>query len=408
MAREDAPGDQRLVAYLLTNDGAELDVAALRSQLSVHLSDYMVPNAFVALAAWPLTPNGKLDRKALPVPGQDAVATGEYEAPEGDVETALAAIWQELLGLDRISRHDHFFKLGGHSLLAVRLVARVRQRFGAELAVRDLFAQPTLAAVAALVARSRSGAADAMVAVDRSAALPLSWAQQRLWFLDQLDAAAGCRVSHPGGLPPGRFARYGGPAGRHGPDRRAPRIAAHQLCRRWRRRPGPALCRAGLRFLPALKHDLRALSGAERDSAVLQICADEMAARFDLAQGPLIRGQLLRVTDDEHILLVTQHHIISDGWSLGVLMDEVQALYNAFSQGQPDPLAPLALQYADYAAWQRNWLQGEVLDQQVAFWKSHLLGAPALLSLPTDRARPGKQSFASGALALSLPSELSA
>ncbi|MGQ5336344.1 condensation domain-containing protein, partial [Xanthomonas arboricola pv. corylina] len=226
---------------------------------------------------------------------------------------------------------------------------------------------------------------------DRSVALPLSWAQQRLWFLDQLDPAAGLAYHIPAAL------RLQGTLDVVALQATLDRIVARHESLRTRfvqgeDEDGPvqqfALQTVGF----ALEQvDLSDLPADAQQAMVEQRSAQEAIAPFDLAVGPLIRGQLLRLSAQEHVLLVTQHHIVSDGWSIGVMIGEVSQLYSAFIQGQPDPLPPLAIQYADYAVWQRQWLQGEALQQQLEFWREHLTGAPALLELPTDRPRPAVQ-----------------
>jgi len=241
---------------------------------------------------------------------------------------------------------------------------------------------------------------------DRSKPLPLSWAQQRLWFLAQLDPAAGFAYHMPAAL---RLeGRLNGTALKAALDRI---VARHEDLRTTFAgadgQPVQVIGPADTGFALA-KHDLIELRGHEQRAAIDRIAADEAATPFDLEQGPLIRGQLLRLAEQEHILLVTQHHIVSDGWSTGVLVREFSALYAAFSQGQDDPLPPLAIQYADYAAWQREWLSGAVLQQQIDYWKSHLAGAPALLELPTDRPRPAQQSYAGGRCRVALPASVSA
>jgi amino acid adenylation domain-containing protein len=406
LAREDVPGDKRLVAYLVAQDGATLDASALRNALAGVLAEYMMPSAFVTLDSLPLTANGKLDRRALPAPDQSALATREYVAPEGAIEQALAAIWQELLGVERVGRHDHFFELGGHSLLAVQMVSRLRQRLDIELPLRALFAQPTLEGLATAVDQAGQSTLSAIPPADRSAALPLSWAQQRLWFLDRLDHAASAAYHMPAAL------RLRGALDRNALRATLDRIVARHEGLRTTFASGPdgpvqVIAPADCGFALA-EHDLRALASSEREQALAQLRAAETAAAFDLAAGPLIRGQLIRLADDEHILLVTQHHVISDGWSAGILVKEVGALYTAFSQGQADPLPPLAIQYADYAAWQRQWLQGDSLHKQVEFWRTHLEGAPALLELPVDRPRPAVQSHAGDRVALAIPADVSA
>jgi amino acid adenylation domain-containing protein len=406
IAREDKPGEKRLVAYVVMQGGVELSAASLREELSKVLADYMVPSAFVSLEALPLTPNGKLDRRALPAPDQSAVITRGYEAPVGELEVTLAEIWQELLGLERVGRHDHFFELGGHSLLAVQVVSRLRQRLRVEVALRELFAQPTLGEFAKIVAQAGHGAQPPLLPADRTEPLPLSWAQQRLWFLDQLDQAASAAYHIPAAL------RLSGKLNQWALQAALDRIVArHESLRTTfvsvEGTPTQVIARAEIGF--ALRHqDLSSLEGSAQEAAVTELAVAEGSQSFDLTTGPLIRGQLLRLADDEHVLLVTQHHIISDGWSIGVLVRELSALYSAFSQEEPDPLPELTIQYADYAVWQRQWLAGEVLQKQVDYWREHLGGAPALLELPTDRPRPGGQSYKGSSMPMTLSPELTA
>ncbi|NHZ35817.1 non-ribosomal peptide synthetase, partial [Massilia rubra] len=402
-------GDARLVAYLTArpeSDASALEPGALRQALLAHLPEYMVPGAFVTLAALPLTPNGKLDRKALPAPDGAALALARYAAPQGATEQALAAIWQELLGVERVGREDHFFDLGGHSLLAVQLASRVRQRMGAELPLRTLFARPLLRELAGSLAQLACAPLAPMAAASRAAPLPLSFAQQRLWFLDQLDHAAGAAYHMPAGL------RLSGQLDTDALVRALDRIVArHESLRTcfvevdgmpWQR-----IGAAG-QGMALARHDLSHLRGHEQEQALAAQAQDESAAPFDLARGPLIRARLLRLGEREHVLLVTQHHIVSDGWSVGVLVREFAALYTAFRQALEDPLAPLAIQYADYALWQRDYLQGEALERQRGFWSAHLAGAPALLELPTDHPRPARQSHTGASVAFALPAALTA
>ncbi|MCK9708551.1 amino acid adenylation domain-containing protein [Pseudomonas syringae pv. syringae] len=408
LVREQRPGDKRLVAYLTAREGAVLSAAQLREQLSQGLAEYMIPSAFVTLARFPLTPNGKLDRRALPAPEDDAYASRGYEAPAGDIEHALAQIWQALLGLERVGRHDHFFELGGHSLLAVQLVSRLRQRFEVEVALRDVFAEPTLQGLARQVANARLSAQTPLTLVDRDLPLPLSWAQQRLWFLDQLDRAAGAAYHIPAGL------RLRGRLDRDALQATLDRIVArHETLRtHFALHEGQAIqvIAPATQGFALITHDLRALDSAAQHKtqdetqheAVERLAGEEALAPFDLSRGPLIRGRLVQLSETEHILLVTQHHIVSDGWSTGVLLHEIGMLYRAFSQGLADPLPALAFQYVDYAAWQRQWLQGETLQTQVEFWRQHLSGAPALLELPTDHRRPPLRSYAGGRVSLAL------
>ncbi|GAB3356937.1 amino acid adenylation domain-containing protein [Lysobacter tyrosinilyticus] len=404
LAREDNGSEKRLVAYVVAEDtNTTLSVSELREQLSRELAEFMVPSAFVQLEKLPLTPNGKLDRKALPAPDQSAVASRAYEAPVGEVEQVLAGIWQELLGLERVGRHDHFFELGGHSLIAVQLVTRVRELMGLELGLRDVFARATLQDMAGALVDSDAVAMPPIVPVDRNSDLPLSFAQQRLWMLDQLDHAAGSAYHMPLTL------KMTGALDRAALQTALDRIVArHESLRtRFESVNGVPLQRVSEQGTFSLvDYDLRNLDAAAQKTAIDEHSITEAHELFDLSTGPMIRGRLLRLSEQEHVLLVTQHHIISDGWSHGVLLREVKALYTAFSQGQPDPLPELAIQYADYATWQRQWLQGEVIEGQVDYWREHLSGAPALLELPTDRPRPPVQSYSGDRIDVNLSAAL--
>ncbi|WP_248796185.1 non-ribosomal peptide synthetase [Pseudomonas sp. MWU13-2105] len=394
LARDDLSQGKRLIAYLIAKPSVRLEVAALRKQLGATLPDYMIPSAFVSLAAYPLTGNGKLDQDALPAPDLDAMSERGYSAPEGATEHALAQIFQELLGLERVGRHDGFFELGGHSLLAAQLVSRVRQQLGGEMMLRQLFSHPSVAELARVVGGLQATDHDSIGPVERNAPLALSFSQQRLWFLDQLDPGASSAYHMPMSL-----------LLRGDLDRAALKAALDRLVERHEslrttfarhgEQPVQIIAAADCGFV-LVEQDLRTLSYEQASLSASRIGNSEATAPFDLHQGPLIRGRLLRLADDEHVLLITQHHIISDGWSVGVLVKEFAALYQAFSQQQEDPLPALSIQYADYAAWQRRTFTGERLAEQAEFWRGHLGGAPALLSLPTDRPRPAVQSYRGG------------
>jgi hypothetical protein len=343
----------------------------------------MVPAAYVMLAEFPLTPNGKLDRKALPAPDADAYSTREYEAPVGEVENALARIWADVLKLERVGRHDNFFELGGHSLLAVTLISHVHRGLEGAVVVRDLFQFPVVAAFAELVKGAARSEELAIVPASRAEALPLSFAQQRLWFLAQMEG--GSEAYHiPLGL------RLAGPLDRDALKRALDRIVSrHEALRtsferieeQTVQRIAPPDCGFTLQEHDLCGH-LEAAAGLDRRMA------EEAVAPFDLENGPLIRGQLFRLAEQGHVLAITMHHIVSDGWSMRVFTEELSTLYRAYCAGQEDPLPPLAIQYADYAVWQRQWLTGEVWQRQSEYWRRTLEGAPALLELPADR--PGR------------------
>ncbi|HEU4882537.1 MAG TPA: condensation domain-containing protein, partial [Longimicrobium sp.] len=401
LAREDVPGDMRLVAYVAGDETVSVD--ALRAHLAERLPAYMVPAAFVRLDALPQTPNGKVDRKALPAPEGEAFGTRGYEAPSGVTEQAVAAIWAELLGTERVGRGDDFFRLGGHSLLGVRVVSRIRQVLGVEAEPGDLFERPVLADFARGLQTAARAVGTAIAPVDRTGTLAPSFAQQRLWFLEQM-GNLGSTYHIPVRL------RLTGALDRDALVRALDRVVARHDALRTTfpavdGEPVQRIASAETSAFTLVEHDLHASADAETE--LLRLMRDEMAAPFDLARGPLIRGRLVRMAADEHVLLLTMHHIVSDGWSVGVLHRELGALYAAFARGDADPLPPLAMQYADYAAWHRRAVEGDVLEAQGAYWTETLAGAPELIELPVDRPRPPRQDFAGASLKVELDAELS-
>ncbi|HEX6910409.1 MAG TPA: amino acid adenylation domain-containing protein, partial [Longimicrobium sp.] len=397
VAREHGPGDVRLVAYCV---GEPVEAEALRAHLSERLPEYMVPAAYVQLDALPVTPNGKVDRKALPAPEGDAFATRGYEAPAGETEQALAEIWSDVLGVERVGRRDHFFALGGHSLLVARVVSRVRQVLGAQVEFGAVFEHPVLRDLAEALAAAGRAELPPIGRADRGARLPLSHAQQRLWFLEQMGGLGSAYHMS-------KRMRLRGALDREALGRALDRLVArHETLRTTfavvdgepEQRIAPET--AGLALVE------RDLAGRPDDAA--RVMADEAAAPFDLERGPLVRALLLRLADDDHVLLLTMHHVVSDGWSAGVLADELSALYAAFREGRPDPLPALPIQYADYAAWQRRWVADEVLERQAAYWTRTLAGAPALLEVPTDHPRPARPDHAGASLRVMLDEPLTA
>ncbi|CDG80827.1 non-ribosomal peptide synthetase [Janthinobacterium agaricidamnosum] len=407
-AREDAPGDTRLVAYLVPQaGGAALDPVLLRTALLQTLPEYMVPAHFIALVRLPLTPNGKVDSRALPAPGASR-SEAAYVAPATPVEQALAAIWAEVLGLDKVGAQDNFFALGGHSLLATQVMSKVRVAFGAELPLRVMFEAPSVAALAQRIVPAQRHDAPATIPPARAtigdAAPPLSFAQQRLWFLDQLEPGSAL-YNIPAAL------RLGGRLDVAALRRTINQIVARHAVLRttFAARDGAPVQLVAPRLELGLPlTDLGGLAPAEREARAHALAGAEAAAPFDLARGPLIRAALLRLDDSEHVLLFTVHHSVADGWSIGVLVREVAALYAAYAdgawvEGQASPLAPLPLQYGDFAHWQRTWLSGAVLQRQLDYWRAQLAGAPALLALPTDRPRPPLQSYRGATLPFDVP-----
>ncbi|MEP7123627.1 MAG: non-ribosomal peptide synthase/polyketide synthase, partial [Byssovorax sp.] len=394
LAREDTPGDRRLVAYLVVRGEKAPPASALRAFLELQLPAYMVPAAFVTLPEFPLSATGKLDRGALPAPEGHALSERAYTAPRGPVEESLAGIFAEVLhlGAGSVGAHDGFFELGGHSLLATQAMSRLRAAFGVELPLRSIFDAPTPAELAHLVEgalipgqRAALGAsAPPLVRAGDGRATALSFAQERLWFLAQLDPGDPAYLVLLGMRLEGRL------------DRAALGRALAEIMRRHEvlrttfasvdGKPHAVIHADFTLDLP--ETDLRALARQDRDEAVRQASVDEAARPFDLGQGPLIRARLLAFGDDDHALFLSMHHVVADDWTLAVLMREIGALYTAFHAGEASPLVDLAVQYADYAVWQRRWLEGPALDEQLGYWTRHLEGAPRILSLPTDRPRP--------------------
>nr|QEO74274.1 condensation domain-containing protein [uncultured bacterium] len=379
----------------------------VRAFLHEKLPEYMVPSAFVMLDSLPLTPNGKVDRQALSLLRKERVEQAEeHVAPRTPTEEVLAGVWARVLRLERVGVHDNFFALGGHSLLATQLISRVREAFQVELPLRSLFESPTVEGQAGQIEAARADERRAqtlpLARVARTAEMPVSFAQQRLWFIDQLTPGHGL---------------YNIPVAvrlRGALDVEALGQSVSEIIRRHEalRTSFPVVDGQPVQVIhPAPSEslsvvDLRELSEAERDAEVRRLSSEEGARPFDLARGPLVRLSLLRLGDADHVLLCTMHHIISDGWSIGVLIRELTALYEAFSGGRPSPLPELPIQYADYAHWQRQWLESEVSEAQLAYWKKQLAGAPPLLELPTDHLRPAVQTYRGATYSFALGREL--
>ncbi|HEV7514699.1 MAG TPA: condensation domain-containing protein, partial [Thermoanaerobaculia bacterium] len=385
LAREYAAGSQALVAYVVPCEAAAGGPALatiLRGDLGRRLPDYMVPSRFVVLERLPLTPNGKIDRKALAVLGTLTPGMEGEGAPAGTVtprtpgEEILVGIWEQLLDIGKVGVYDNFFELGGHSLLATRLAVCVQQAFGVALPLRWVFEAPTVAALAARIAGAQSvlGApAPAIVPMSpasREAALPLSFAQERLWFIDQFEPGRAAynvplALRAQGVLDVGLLgAALAEVVRRHEALRTTFAVAGGQAVQ----------VIAPERSVPLPVVDLSALPEAVRDPLAERLLAAGAWRPFDLAAGPLLRAMVLRLEPEEHTLLITLHHIVSDGWSMEVLIREIVILYRAFWEGRPSPLSPLPIQYADFAVWQRQWLTGEVLEAQLAYWRERLAG----------------------------------
>ncbi|HSF43598.1 MAG TPA: amino acid adenylation domain-containing protein, partial [Thermoanaerobaculia bacterium] len=387
VASEDARGDRRLVAYVVPSE-EPVPVRELRELLRGRLPEPMVPSAFVTLSSLPRTANGKIDRRSLPAPDLAAGSAERSSVPPRSLsELELVGLFEDLLGIRPVGVTDDFFELGGHSLLATRLMSRVRERFRAELPLRALFESPTVAALAervdAAVREGEAVSAPPLVAVPRDRPLRLSFAQQRLWFLHQLDPGSPAynlpqAFTVSGALDVAAFARALSEV-----------VRRHEVLRTvFRMVDGePRQVVLPAEPVPVPGVDLSDLAEEPFQAMVRRLAREEAQTPFDLEQGPLLRCTVLLRSGLERVVLLTMHHVVGDAWSIGVLIRELSALYEAFRQGEASPLPELAIQYGDFAEWQRIWLQGEVLETQLRFWTSRLAGTESRASLPLDRPR---------------------
>ncbi|HEX2187796.1 MAG TPA: amino acid adenylation domain-containing protein [Longimicrobiaceae bacterium] len=405
VARDDAAGGKLLAAYWVPAGGDAAPAAAeLRAWMRERLPEYMVPSAWTSLDAFPLTPSGKTDRRALPEPGPVLAEGGERAAPRTHTEEAVAAIWAEVLGTGPVGIHDHFFDLGGHSLRAAQIVARVRSAFRVELPMGALFDAPTVAELAALVDAGGSGADDAppLLPVPRDQPLPLSLSQEAIWFFQELAP----------GMKSYNFQasfRFRGRLDADALERSLAEIVRrHEIFRTTFHDEGGRALQTVHPAGPVLcpRFDLRSLSPEERAAGVERHMAEEFGTPFDLGRLPLIRWRLLRLADDEHLLLQVEHHFVHDGWSFAVYLGELVALYSAFARGEPSPLPEPTVQFADFAVWHRRLMEGERARADVAYWKDALTGADPVLELSTDRPRPASMSFRGGSLRTRMPPEV--
>ena len=386
--------DNQLVAYLVA---AETDAEALKTVLREQLPDYMVPAHLIFLDRMPLNPNGKLDRQALPKPDASQ-AQQDWVAPVTELEQQVAAIWADILGAERVGLNDHFFEMGGHSLLAMQVISRLRNLLGREVPLRSLFEQPRLHGFVASVLADAVNAqplAPPMLAVGRGQPLPLSYAQERQWFLWQLDPHSAA-YHIPGTL------RLKGHLDTAALQRSFDTLVArHESLRTHVQQDGERAVQ-----VIAAHADVQILR-LDADEAGLQALVEaQIAEPFDLQHGPLMRVSLLRLAADEHVLVLVQHHIVSDGASMQVMVDELVQLYAAYSQGQALQLPDMALQYADYASWQRGWMEAGEKHRQLDYWRERLGGEQPVLELPLDHARPTLQSHRGASLDISVPPAL--
>ncbi|MBW4508478.1 MAG: amino acid adenylation domain-containing protein [Scytonematopsis contorta HA4267-MV1] len=422
IAREDQPGNQYLAAYVvmqspLPTPPSPLPIphsplpTLLSEYLKEKLPDYMIPGAFVQMESIPLTPNGKVDRRALPMPNFQISLSDNFVPPSTPNQEILAKLWGEVLNLkQQVGVHDNFFELGGNSLLATQVISRLRSRIGIEVTLRSLFEKPTVAKLSELIDLAQhntfelqtSSQLATIVPVPRSEHLPLSFAQARLWFLNQLSGeSATYNMLEPlhlsGSL-----------------NTAALEMAVQEIVRRHEvlrttfkivnGSPVQVISKEITLTMPVVSWEC--LSFEEQSTQVQQLAIAESQEPFDLSNGPLLRVTLLRLGEKSHVLLLIMHHIVSDGWSMGIFTEELSALYSAFCAGQPSQLPQLSIQYADFAHWQQQWLSGSVLQTQLNYWKQQLASIPPLLELPTDRPRPSIQTFQGSSVYFQLNQEL--
>ncbi|HSD47190.1 MAG TPA: condensation domain-containing protein, partial [Pyrinomonadaceae bacterium] len=403
--RDDAEGNKFLVAYVTMANGT--GSAVLRDYLSQQLPETMLPSAFVELDQLPRTLNGKIDRKALPA--LEVLQAGrelEGAAPRGMVEEIVAGIWCEVLKLPAVGRGDNFFNLGGHSLLVTHVIMRVRDVLNVEMPIRSLFESPTVAEFAELITKQisegKQGELSDIERVSRDGELPLSYSQQRMWFYEHLaDGSASFHI--PLGV------RFKGELNHAALEQTFGEIIRrHESLRTIfpaiEDRPVQVIQEPTRFELPMI--DLSFLGDAERQEHAAKLAQQEAVRRFDLQKGPLVRLMLLRLSDLDHIVICTMHHIIADGQSFEVVIAEMSQLYSALNNGRPSPLPELTVQYVDYAGWQRQWLQGGEMENRLAYWRKQLADAPERMSLPQRQSRRKVQAFRGSRQTLDLSPEL--
>ncbi|MEH1980819.1 MAG: amino acid adenylation domain-containing protein [Nostoc sp.] len=385
--------EKYLVAYFVPIPGESVTVEQLRTFLIEQLPDYMIPSAFVEMASFPLTPNGKVNRRALPEPTTSRPELGQtFVAPRNPTEEILAGIWRDVLGLEQVGIDDNFFDLGGHSLLATQVIALTRKAFGIELPLLSLFESPAIAPLAQkiVIAKAPDGQELSLKRLPpQNEPIPISLTQLELWFFDQF---------YPGNsiynLP--LVYRITGAL-----NEKALSDSLREIVRRHETLRSTFQVKNGQVVYAVVNEpifdfsviDLRHISETERETQATQEAEKEIKQPFDLARGPLLRSKLWRLDEQEYLFVAVTHHIVADGWSFSILTQELAELYAAFSQDKRSPLSELPIKYTDFAQWQRQWLQGQVLESQLEFWQKHLGSNPSVLKLPTDHPRPSVRTF---------------
>ncbi|HEX7333073.1 MAG TPA: amino acid adenylation domain-containing protein [Pyrinomonadaceae bacterium] len=389
---KDKNGNDVMIAYYVSRQ--ELEAAQLRSFLAEHIVEETIPNIFAHLRKLPLTLNGKVNLQALPTLAEIKQTQHRvFDAPRTDIEKILAGIWAHALNVEQVGAHDNFFELGGHSLIATQLISRVREAFGIDVQLSALFESPTVAGLAAKIEAIRSAerhvTTPPIERVSRDGEMPLSYAQERLWFLDQLNPGNTSYNIH-------KSIRLHGQLDIGALEQTLTEIVRRHESLRTSfpaRNGTPVQVVAPAQPFKLEVVELESFAPDERELRAHQLATEEGSRPFDLSRDPMLRARVLRLGADEHVLLFTMHHIVSDAWSMGVLVREVTALYQAISNGQSPALPELPIQYADFAHWQRGWLQGEVGETHLRYWTGQLARLPRMLEFPTDHPRPPVQSY---------------
>jgi len=382
LAKEDSSGNKRLIGYVVPS--GEFDKKMIQEYLGTRLPEYMVPDLWIELDSMPLSSSGKIDRKALPDPEDLLGETNNYVAPFGDIEIKLAEIWQDVLEVDQISATDDFFELGGHSLLAIRVVSAVRKAFGMELPINDVFDYPTIDLLAKRLVKEPSGDILPPVkpVVERPEHIPLSFSQERLWFIDQLEGSLQYHL--PAVL------RLKGQLDKEALTHTLRTIIErHEVLRSviLKDKEGQGY----QQIMPVDGWGLETTENTSDEATLSKYVATVIGKPFNLSADYMLRAELIKITDQDHVLVVIMHHIASDGWSTSILVKEVVTIYEAYITGKEAKLPPLPVQYADYAIWQRTYMQGDVLDKKIKYWTTKLEDVTPL-QLPTDYSRPVIQS----------------
>jgi acyl carrier protein len=389
------------VGYVVTAEGL-FDKQAVSTYLQSKLPEFMIPAIWVELESLPLTPNGKIDRNALPDPDASGLLNNEYIAPRNGLEAAIAAIWQELLGMERVGIKDNFFELGGHSLLAMRVISAIRRELKVEVAIKELFVHPTIAGLAVHLEEHGKGLLlpSIEVVLPRPERIPLSFSQERLWFIDRLEGSVQYHLPV--------VLKLKGEINKEALSHALQGIVnRHEVLRTVIREE------AGDSWQLIREKDQWQLSIADgskyiADREVLQHYIQQIINKpFDLSHDHMVRAALISLDEEEHVLVVTMHHIASDGWSMSIIVKEVVELYEAYVEVRPEQLSTLQIQYADYAIWQRDYLQGGVLDAKLNYWKKKLEGVSSL-QLPADYARPAVQSTRGAIAGFRIDNDISA